>query len=453
MKVWFQKLLTILKEDVLLRRVLRNTGYLFSSQAISLALAMGQSVLIAHLLGLSLYGLLGVIMTFATNVNRLFSFRMGEFVIQFMGKELVKKDYPRAGAVAKMALMTESATSIFTFIVFTLLVPFGAQYFAKNPTTTALFQLYGFFILANLCNESAVGILQITNRFKIQAVINVTQSIVTAGLITIAFFTHGSILFVIWAYLIGKLIVGLSPVVAALIALSQKLGRDWWKAPFSLFPSLKKMAAFTISTNLSGTVKMLVSGSEPLLIGFFLDTRAVALYNLAISIADPLMVPISQFINTTFPEMTKTIAQRKWAELRQLLRRVTFISGIWTVVFFVGMLIFGPWILSIWGKKFVPAYSTMMILLVGYGISNIFYWNRTLLLSFGKANIPLYILFGGAVIKTALAFIVVPTYGMTAEAWLLSGNFAVTVGLMVAVGYSLIRKNERLDIQKAEASA
>ena len=86
MKAWFQKLLNIVKEDVLLKRVLRNTSYLFSSQAIGMVLAMGQSVLATHLLGASLFGLLAVVMTFATNVNRLFSFRMGEFVIQFMAR-------------------------------------------------------------------------------------------------------------------------------------------------------------------------------------------------------------------------------------------------------------------------------------------------------------------------------------------------------------------------------
>lgn len=448
-----QKILSLWKDDVLLRRVLRNTSYLFSSQAISMVLAMGQSILATHLLGAYLYGILIIVMTFATNINRLFSFRMGEFIIQYMGKELMKKDYARAGAVAKVAVLTESLTSIFTYAVFMLLVPIGAQFFAKNPTTTHLFQLYGLFILANLCNESTVGILQVTNRFKIQAIINLSQSILTASLIAIAFFTHGSILFVLWAYLIGKFITGLGPIIAAIIALNQKLGRGWWKAPFSLLPSLKEMAQFTISTNLSGTVKMLVSGSEPLLIGLLLNAQAVALYKIATSIVDPLMIPISQFINTTFPEMTKAIAARKWKELRQLLRRVTFISGTWTVLFSLVMLFFGPWILSVWGKEYVPAYTTMMILIMGYGVSNIFFWNRTLLLSFGKANIPLYILFGVAVVKTTLAFVVVPVFGMNGEAALLSGNFIASVGLLVAIGLSLIRKNERLDTTQAELVA
>ncbi|MHC1740346.1 MAG: oligosaccharide flippase family protein [Anaerolineaceae bacterium] len=438
-----EKLTRIWKEDVLLRRVLRNTSYLFSSQAIGMVLAMVQSVLAAHLLGVRTLGILFVIMTFTTNVNRLFSFRMGEFIIKFMGKELVKKDAPRAAAIVKVAGLTEGTTSILAFVIYMLLVPIGARYFAKDMTSLSLFYLYGLFILANITTETATGILQVTNRFKVQAWINLSQSIFTAGLITFAFFTKGSLLLVVWAYLIGKFITGLGPIVAAWVTLNRKFGKDWLKAPFSLLPSFKEMAKFTVSTNLSGTVKMLVSESEPLLIGLLLNTEAVALYKIAINIVNPLTIPISQFINTTYPEMTKSIAARKWQELSQLLRRVTLISASWTVLFFLVMLFFGPWILSIWGADYVPAYATMMILIVGYGISNIFFWNRTLLLSFGKANIPLYIMAAVALVKTGLAFVFVPNHGIQAEAALLSGNFAVSVGALVLIGVLLIRRSKK----------
>lgn len=438
-----EKLVDIWKNDPLLRRVLRNTSYLFSSQAIAMALSFGQSILAVRLLGASVYGMLVVVMTFATNINRLFSFRMGEFVIQYMGRELANKDYKKAGAYARIAGITETCTSLFTYAVFMLLAGWGAQVFAKDPTTLPYFYLYGLFILANITNETATGILQVTNRFKIQAGINLAQSILTAALITIAFFTHGTMLFVLWAYLIGKFITGLGPVVAALIALRQKLGSDWWKSPNDGLASFKEMAGFTVSTNLSGTVKLVVSESEPLLVGLLLNTAAVAYYKIALSIATPLMVPISQFINTTYPETTRCVAAKKWNQLRRLLRRVTLISGSWTVLFFAAMLLFGPWILSLWGKEYVPAYPTMMILIVGYSISNIFFWNRSLLLSFGKANIPLYVLAAVAVIKTALAFVVVPTFGINGEAALLSGNFFVSVGLLVVIGLAMVRKGEK----------
>ena len=447
------KILSLWKDDVLLRRVIRNTGYLFSSQMIGLVLAMVQSILATRLLGVNLFGILTIVMAFATNVNQLFSFRMGEFIIRFMGKELVNKDYDRAAALVKIAGLTEGFTSILAFAIYMLLVPIGARYFAKDMTSLTLFYVYGFFILANITTETATGILQVFNQFKVQASINITQSIITAGIIVVAFFTKGSIFLIILAYLIGKFITGLGPIIAAWITLNEKLGSRWLKAPFALLPSIREMAQFTISSNLSGTIKMLVSGSEPLLIGLLLNTKAVALYNIAISIATPLMVPITQFIYTTFPEMTKSIVARKWKELRQLLRRVTLISASWTVVFFLGMLLFGPWILSLWGKEYVPAYSTMMILIAGYGISNIFFWNRTLLLSFGKANIPLYVMAATAVAKIALAFVIVPNHGINAEAMLLSGNFIVSVGLLVLIGLTLVHRSEKQDRELTQQAA
>ncbi|MCX6053503.1 MAG: oligosaccharide flippase family protein [Chloroflexi bacterium] len=438
-----QKISTLVKGDPLLVRVLRNTGYLFSSQSLGMLLALGQSILAARLLGSDLFGVLTIVMAFAANINRLFSFRMGEFVIRFMGRELEKKEYARAGAIAKVAGMTEGLTSILAFLIYMLLVPLGARLFAKDLTTVPLFQLYGLYILANLTTETATGILQLHNQFKVQARINIAQSLLTAGLIAIAFFTRGTLEFVLWAYLIGKWVTGMGPIIAAAVVLDQKMGRGWWRSSLSLLPPFRELVGFAFSTNLSGTVKMLVSESEPLLIGYFLNTQAVALYKIAINVVNPLMIPISQFINTTFPEMTKSIVSKKWKELRRLLRGVTLISGAWTIVFFLIMLVLGPWILSFWGGEYVAAYPTMMILIVGYGIANIFFWNRTLLLSFGKANIPLFVLLAVAILKTLSAFYFVPLYGINAEAALLSGNFVLSVGILVAIGLGMIRKFER----------
>src|SRR5512133_3541685 len=97
------KVSDLLKDDKILRRVLRNTGYMFSSQSITLVLSLVQSVFAARLLGTTLFGLIGIITAFVSNINRLFSFRMGEFVVRFLGKELNDRNIDRAGAVVKAA--------------------------------------------------------------------------------------------------------------------------------------------------------------------------------------------------------------------------------------------------------------------------------------------------------------------------------------------------------------
>jgi O-antigen/teichoic acid export membrane protein len=443
MKALLNRLKHFLSEDRVLTRVLKNTGYLFSTTSIGLLLSLVQSIFAARLLGVAAFGSITIVTTFVTNVSRLFSFRMGEFIVRYLGKELTEDNRQKAGAVVKVAMLIEGATSLAAFAILMLLAPFGAMYFAKDVNALPLIQLYGFSILAKMFSETAIGILQITNRFRAQAVINFTQSVITALLIFIAFLVDGSIYFVLVAYLVGKIILGVSPVILALFYMRSHISPRWWRTPLSVLPPFKEIAQFTLSTNFSGTVKMVASESEPLLVGYFLDQQAVGLYKLALSIVNPLMMPITPFISTTFPEMTRSIVNKAWRELRRLLKRVTLISAGWTGLVLLVMLVAGKWLIGLfYGSEFVPAYPVTMLLLVGFGFANIFFWNRSLLLSFGKANIPLYVLLAAAVIKTGLAFWVVPALGSMGEGLLLTGYLVLSTAALVLLGMRRIRNGE-----------
>lgn len=433
-----------LQQDPILSRVLKNTGYLFSSNTISLVLVFIQSILAARLLGVTIFGVVYLIMQVVTTVNRLFSFRMGEFVIRFFGKELNEGNLHDAGIVIKTAAMIEGLTSILAFICLWSIAPLGAKLFVKDPSMVGFIRLFGIAILANITTETATGILHATNQFKKQAALNLVNSIVTLVMIAAAFIVKGDLLFVLWAYLAGKFIMGLGPILLAWFSLKGELGNGWWRASYRKPESFKEMFKFGFSTNLSATIKLLVSESELLWVGFFLNAEAVGLYKLALTIVNPLMMPITPMIDTTFPEIARSVVLKKWQQLKQLLKRTTLIAATWTGFVVLLMVFLGKWIIRIaYTEPFTPAYPTLMILLAGFGFSNILFWNRKLLLAFGKANIPLFILAAAAAVKIALSFWLVPAYGINAEAWLLSGNFILSVGLMATIGLVMIKNNAK----------
>jgi len=88
----FQKIRTNLRDDPLLQRVLRNSSYLFGSNTVSAALGVLQGIFVVRLLGDSGYGLLTIVMDFASNTNRLLSFRMSEVVVKYMGEAVAQED-------------------------------------------------------------------------------------------------------------------------------------------------------------------------------------------------------------------------------------------------------------------------------------------------------------------------------------------------------------------------
>ncbi|HQN44994.1 MAG TPA: hypothetical protein PLA25_12725, partial [Anaerolineaceae bacterium] len=140
-------------KDRLLGKVVKNSTYLFASNAISAIL----SIVTANLLGVSNFGVLGLVIGFVSDVNRLFSFRMGEVIVRYVGEALEHQNRERAAAVIKAAALAEAATSLLAFGVLVLLAPLGARLFIKDAVAVLLILLYGITILGSLIAETSNG--------------------------------------------------------------------------------------------------------------------------------------------------------------------------------------------------------------------------------------------------------------------------------------------------------
>jgi len=437
-------------KDVVLKKVVGNSAYLFGSQAVSAVL----SILTANLLGVASFGQLGVVISFVTNINRLLSFRMADFVVRYIGGFLAEEKRDNAAAVLKAAALTEFSTSVAAYLVLVVLSGWGATSFAKDPALRPLFLIYGIAILGNVMTESATGALQVTGHFKSQALLNLFESLLAAGLLLAVFLNQGGIFAVMLVYLVGKMVLGIGPVLLALYWLPKSLGKGWWRTPMrGNLPERKPMISFALSSNFSTTVTILARDSEVLWVSYFFDTTVAGYFKVALAVINLVVMPITPFISTTFPEITRNVAKKQWSRLKQLLTRVTVISATWTGAVAAGLLLLGrqllfsPWTLFgrtiyIYKEAYAPAYNVLLVLLVGYGVANIFFWNRSLLLAFGKAEVPLKVSFLTMLGKVGLAFLIVPVLGYMAEAALFSAYFVVSVGVMVIRGLGEIRQRE-----------
>lgn len=433
------------KTDQMLRTVLRNTGYLFSAGTISAALTPIQGILAVLLLGAEGYGILGMVTSFASNINRLLSFRMGELVIKYVGLYLSEGRKDKAAAVLKLAGITEALTSVIAYLLLVFLAPYAARWIIKDESTTGLIIFFGAALLANLMTETATAILQIGNHYRVQALLNLIQSILTAGWILVAFILHGSLMSVLLAYLVGKLIFGIGMMAAAWKRTPLLLGNDWWKVPLSLLEKRKEMLHYAISTNLSGTVTMLVRDSEVLFVGFFFDKASAGYYKFALGLMSFILLPVAPFVNTTFPEISTLSARRMWKELRTLLRRTTLIAAGLTIVCSGLIIVTGPWLLGlVKGGELLPSYPAVVILLIGFGIANIFFWNRRLLLTLGIPNYPLVVMTIAGLIKILVIILLAPVSNYLMMAWVLSAYFVITIGITIWKGLKEIRRQELL---------
>ena len=409
-----------------------------------MGLGLVQSSLSARLLGVYNFGLLGIITDSASTINNLFSFRMGELIVKYLGDYIEEQEPQKAGALVKGAALVEASFSVLAFCFLLLVSPWLSRFIAHDASLQPVFMLYGGIILSNMVFETSYGVVQVLGLFRGHAIINSVQSAVTAVLIGIAFFTNGGLTDVLFAYFVGKLILGIGPVALAIRGLNKQLGKRWWAASLKGLPQWKELLHFGLGSNFSATVNMIVRDSELLWVGYFLSPVEVGYYKVAVAINRYLLMPINPFIQTTYPEINRRVKAKEWAGLRDFLRRVTSFSTLWTVSTGIGLLVLGKWVIQLYaGAEYLPAYPALMILLVGYGLANTFFWNRSLLLSFGDSLYAFVSMLSAGMVKLLGAFWLVPQFGYLAEAGLFAFYFLTSVGMNLLRGVSLLRKAEK----------
>lgn len=443
-------LLARLRQDELLSRVLQNSTHLFSSNSFSLALSIVQSVVAARLLGPAGFGLVGIVMSYASTVNGILSFRMSELVVRYGGKYLAEGDKARASALIKLASLAESAVSVLAFALVAASAGLASRFIAKTPGTEWMFVVYALGLLANFNTETSTGVLQITNRIKARGTINVLQSVLsTIVILAIAAVTKSgagsaaaALLGVLAAYLVGKAALGIGLVITAAGEARRTLGNGWSRVPFSVLPSFREIIGFAFSSNLSATAILVFRESELLWVGLFLNSEAAGLYKIAYTIVSFLAVPADPLILSVYPETNRLIVQKAWKRLRDLLRNVTFLSLGYNALLALGLVVLGRWVLSVFGSQYAPAYPAMMALLGGLAFNYTLFWNRPLLLSFGLQSFALGAILFAGILKIILAFPLVTRYGYVMEAILLSFYYVLSVSLIAWRGLREIRREE-----------
>lgn len=440
----WSRLWTTWRADPLLQRVVRNSAHLFSGNVLSAALSFLQGILAVRLIGVSAWGLVMTVITFASNVNRLLSFRMSEAVVKYAGEALERDERVEAAALIKTAMLVEVLTSLLAFLVLAALTPWAARTLAKQPDVALLFLLYGLILLTNAATETSTGVLQTARRFDILARLNVANSVVTLTVIALAFLLQGGVEAVVLAYVLGKTVNGLGLAWQAARQARLLFGPRWFAAPMRAWRQKRSWFAFLINTNLNGTVNLLTRDNIPLYLAALLSVTEVGYFKVALSLINLILLPLEPFLWPTYAEITRTVAQQDWRATRRLLRRVSLLTAILVALVGGGLALTGWWLLPLlYGADAAPAYPLLLILLLGYGFASIFQWNRPLFLALGKPSYPLLVALLAGLIELLLLFTLVPRYGYLMLGGVLSAYFVTSIGWLAGRGWWELRVRRR----------
>jgi O-antigen/teichoic acid export membrane protein len=345
-----------------------------------------------------------------------------------------------------LASLFEITGQVIAFGIIVLFAPLGVRIFSDSPGTENLFILYGSLILINLVFESSDGLLQVFDRFRDKALIDSLQSVIRVVLTVVVFFSGGGLFEFLLAELAGRFVRAFSMTLVSLRTAGQQWGQDWWQTPISVLrEDRRQLFKFAFSTNFSATISLVAKDSEGLWVNAFLGNVVGGYYNLALGLIGLLQIPISPLPATTYPELSTAVARKDWQSVRVILRRGSFLAALYSLPIVLVLIIFGrPIILLYANADFLPAYLPLVILAIGYTVSNIFYWNRAALLALNRPVFPTVVNFIGMLLKVSGIFLFAAQFGAEAFAALLAGFYIFTVGISALRVYLDVRQPSAL---------
>ncbi len=336
------------------------------------------SVVLARLLGTAQFGIYGIIIiaysTFGVFAGLALAVTVGKFFSDFH-----KSDKQRAADIVSLALIASICSGILTCILLLLFRDIIAINVLMCPQLSNEIGKIGITLLFFAISGVFSGILLGAENFKLAAIVMIITGLLDFLSKSLGAW-YGGIPGVVWGMIIGGALSVLFYCLASLkILRTYKISLQFGR----IFKEIKILKEFTCPALLDGifvwggmfVVRVILFRSVD---GEIQTGYLTACMQLAIVI---LFLP-QMLSRVLLPIMSTTVASGNYGTIRNAIF-TTFISFVLLALpIAIGVAIFSPWLMSLFGKDFGPHYNVLLIIALDTFLLSCFTFFPSLMQSF-----------------------------------------------------------------------
>lgn len=311
------------EDHVLWRRFSSNLSVSLVGAVFSLAIKLGQTLLLMRALRIDDYGRLLVVINLFAFLNSFIGLRVSDVIFRFFQPLKEAQEWRALQGLLLLCLAISVAAGLLIFGGVLVLSPWLSERLYESPELAPLFSLYGCTILFVTLADVSGPLLRLHGRFTAIVVPQVLGNLVTLLLIAVHTATASpySLKAIVGAFAAGVVIQTMPPVIRALRLVSPYL-RDIRPtlAARALTPHRTELTKCLFNSNLSGYLQIAASPGDVFLLGIFSSPAQVALYGLAKQLIAPVALLLTNVGFALTPEVALIIAGRKLRQLKRLIR-------------------------------------------------------------------------------------------------------------------------------------
>jgi O-antigen/teichoic acid export membrane protein len=426
-------------------RLMVGAGWLLGSNIFVSGLSAIKGLLLARILGVEQYGIVGLTIAYVTVFSQIFDARSTDAVIRF-GTEFRETGRPdKIRQIITVCLTAETLMRGIGLICICLTASWASIWLTKTPNNAGLMCCYSLTLIAAIPYGCCSGLVRLYDRFALHGRADAFAAIVELIGILLLWAHGASILSMFMVLIAAAWLKTIAMIIAAFRASGTLLHSGWQLTSWNkLYRSEKSLFNFLFFSNVMGVIKGAQATGDTLVVGWFLSPLYVGYYRLAKQIAHIFIMPAGTLYLVAFPELAKVWQKGGPDKLRRWVRGLSFASVALMLVILVPILVWGAWSIEvIAGKEFAGAWPTAKVMLLGTIILIAALFPQAGLVAAGFIRGVSNAFFLSTLVYLILLLTITPTFGIVGAAWAYV-FFAIT---------RLILLSHQLDSTTAQSSS
>jgi O-antigen/teichoic acid export membrane protein len=418
----------------------RNIAWQYLSSLGGAFISFAYALIVGRLLGVADFGLMALALGFSSVVFQFVELRLHEAVIRYASEFWESDDHPRLVATVKLSLALDGLTAVLALLLTWGLAAWGERTIIRDPKGAEVILLAAaatFFMRVG--TASAQGVLRVLRLYRLQAVVTLGGAILkltvtVTGMALLGWGVRG----VLVAAMLAHCVTSLALVTLVLSRLHRQVNLRRPGAGLRLLqPRLQEMKRFVVNTYLLSVSMVPTKDLDVNLLGWLATLEVVGLYKIAKSFVAALWTLSDATFVVVYPELARLWAQRRVADIRAFVKRMTVVFGVGGVAAYLcAFALVPPVIRVVMGAEFSGAGPLFRWMAWGIMFWAPLVWINPLLMAAGRPDLTLRASLVGSIVTLLLFVIGIAEWGGTGAAAVYALASPVVIGLVIWFGRS-----------------
>jgi len=209
----------------------------------------------------------------------------------------------------------------------------------------------------------------------------------------------------------------ISVAIASIVAIIYLLRKGYLRLGGPAFDTVYYLLVLSIPLFLSSVVSVVFGKIDIFMLGHFLGSTAVGMYNVALTVVNllPLFLFVANYLY--LPIASSMVASGSIGSLRRFYQVLTKWIVVFTLPLFAVIVLYPHIVVSLFfGQKYVAAATSLFVLALAHLVNTCFGVNSWTLVALGEARFVFFYTLASAAINFFLNAILIPVYGIEGAA-------------------------------------